>query len=417
MASSQARANDFQGKLSEGRALLANGSSAQALAAFQAASALAPDQPEPQLLIAEVHRQAGRYGSAILALKQAEALAPGLDASIQKQLADVYRRDGHPAQAISTLQGLRDADQLTDPELLMLARLQARERDPEGAFQTLGAILRERPDDVEAKLVEAEILLLKGEELLAAKLMDRLIEQNPSLVAARLMRARYFLNSGFAQEAEKDLGRVAVADADRPEVVTLKARVLAALGRHEEAVAALTRAVEADPRDVESLSQLAEAKVLQEHYDEAQQLVDKALRLKPQFARALYVRGRVQEARGRVRDAEESYRYALTSDAGLAQVYSRLWRLHDEAGRKDEATGALEQLFFLGEATPEEKVALAAKYAEGKRQLERGRKLIEEALRREPGNERYLAIKDAIEKATPKVKPKNTGPVIIRGGR
>ena len=123
-----------------------------------------PDKPEPLLLIAEANRTEGRYGAAILALKQAEALEPGNDPAIQKQLADLYRRDGHPAQAIATLVALREAGQLTDPEILMLARLQARERDPDGAFQTLERIQRERPDDVDAKLAEAEVLLLKGEE-------------------------------------------------------------------------------------------------------------------------------------------------------------------------------------------------------------------------------------------------------------
>lgn len=418
VASTEVRAGTLQSKLAEGRAHLANGKVGPALTAFHAAAGLAPDKPEPLLLIAEANRTEGRYGAAILALKQAEALEPGNDPAIQKQLADLYRRDGHPAQAISTLVALRDAGQLTDPEILMLARLQARERDPDGAFQTLERIQRERPDDVDAKLTEAEVLLLKGEEVLAARLMDRLVEDAPALTAARLLRARYFLNAGYPEEAEKDLAKVAPADAGKPDVVMLRARVLTQQERHVDAESELTKAVDADPRNPDLLAQLGETKLLLAKYPEAQQLVDKVLRVRPHFGRALYVRARSLEAQGRIKDAEESYRYALTAEPGFAPVLSRMWRLHQKGGRKEEAEQALEQLYFMGEASAEEKVALAESYANSKRQLERARKLIEEALRRDASNPRYVAIKDAIEKSTMKpLKPKSTGPVIIRGGR
>ncbi len=418
MARAEVRADTFQSKLAEGRAHLANGKVGPALTAFHAAAGLAPDKPEPLVLVAEANRQEGRYGAAILALKQAEALEPGTDAAIQKQLADLYRRDGHPAQAIATLVALRDADQLTQPEILMLARTQARERDPDGAFQTLERIQREHPDDVEAKLVEAEVLLIQGEEVLAARLMDRLVEQAPTLTAARLLRAHYFLNSGYPEEAERDLGKVSPADAGKAEVVMLRARVLTTQERHAEAEAALTQAVDADPRNPDLLAQLGETKLLLAKYPEAQQLVDKVLRVRPHFGRALYVRARSLEAQGRIKDAEESYRYALTAEPGFAPVLSRMWRLHLKAGRKAQAEEALEQLFFMGEASADEKVALADLYAGSRHQLDRARKLIEEALRRDPRNPSYLAIKTAIEKATPKpLKPKSTGPVIIRGGR
>jgi tetratricopeptide (TPR) repeat protein len=415
-ASSQKQQDTLQSKISEGRSHMANGQTGQALAAFRTAAALAPTEVEPLLLIAEAHRQEGKFGAAILALKQAESLEPGNDPDIQKQLAELYRRDGHGAQAIATLVALRDGKQLTDADLLTLARMQSRAQDPEGAFKTLESILRDRPDDVDAKLVEAEVLLLKGEELLAAKLMDRLIENNPGLTAARLLRARYFLNSGYADVAEKDLGGVPEADAMRPDVVTLRARVLTAQGRHAEAEAALTKAMEADPRDADVLAQLAEVKLNQGQHAEAKQLVDKALKLRPRFARALYVRGRAQEAQGQRKEAEESYRFALSTDSAFAPALSRMWRLHDQAGRGDDAVRVLEGLFLLGEASLEEKVELAERYAKDKRQLERARKIIDEVLKRDPTEPRYRAIKDAIAKATPKPKGPS-GPIIMRGGR
>ncbi len=419
-AAVQARAESYESRLAEGRTLMAANQPERAARAFRAAANMARENIEPLLLLAEAHRASGSESSAILALKEAEAIAPGSDPAIQKQMADLYRRQGHVDQAISTLVGLRNDGHLTDPQLLDLARLQARNGDPDGAFKSLEPIQRERPDDPDAKTVEAEILLLKGEELLAAKLMDRLVEENPGLIEARLLRVRYFFNSGFAAEAEQDLAGITGKDAQRPEVVLLRTRILTRLERHEEADAALTQLLEDHPSHLEALAQLAETKLNLGKNTEAQQLVDRVLRMRARFPRALYVRARTLEAQGDKRGAEEHYGYALTADPRFAPALSRMWRLHKEAGRKVEAMTTLEKLYFLSEASLEEKVALAELYAETKTNMERGRKLIDEALQREPGNPQYVAIKASLAKAEPKSKPqkkKGSGIVILRGGR
>jgi tetratricopeptide (TPR) repeat protein len=402
--------------MNEGEALLGSGEPEQAARAFEAASGLMPDNPEPLLLLAEARRREGNAGASILALKRAMLLNPGQAPEIKRKLAERHEEDGRARDAIAVLLELREADELRDLDVLRLARLQTREGQHKEAFQTLERIQRDRPDDVDAKVVEAEILLLKGDELLAAKLMDKLLEQTPTHTEARLLRARYFLNSGYPQEAEKDLARVTAQDAGRLDVVTLRARVLTLLGRHAEAEAALTRLVEAYPRDPDALAQLAETKLNMDQHAEAQQLVDKALGFRPRFARALYVRARALEAQGNPKGAEESYRYALTSDPGFAPALSRMWRLHEQASRRTEAMNTLEKLLFMGEASLEEKAALAGMYASSRTQVERGRKLIEEALRHEPGNEAYLATREALLKAAPP-KQRGGGPVILRGGR
>ena len=182
----------LQAKLDEGRDLLDSGEPEQAAKAFEAASGLMPDNPEPLLLLAEA-RRGGQPGR----------VHPGPQAGHDPQSAEApgdQTEDRRPpragralADAIATLLELRDADELGDPDILRLAHLQTRVGQHQAAFQTLERIQRERPDDVDAKVVEAEILLAKGDELLAGKLMDRLLEEHPGLTAARMLRARYFL--------------------------------------------------------------------------------------------------------------------------------------------------------------------------------------------------------------------------------
>jgi tetratricopeptide (TPR) repeat protein len=139
--------------------------------------------------------------------------------------------------------------------------------------------------------------------------------------------------------------------------------------------------------------------------------------LRAQYPRANYVRGRALELQGDKRGAGEHYGYALTADPRFAPALSRVWRMQQEAGLKSEAMQTLERLYRIGEASVEEKVTLASMYADSKTNLEKGRKLIDEALQREPGNPKYVAIKAALTRATPKKKSSGSGIVIMRGKR
>jgi len=415
-AARQARAENTRTKLAEGRQRLDAGDVEGAIAAARAAASSSPDDPEPYLLIADAQRAAGNDAAAILSLKQAADLSQDASPAIRRKIADLYRETGNRAQAMRLLLELRDLGHLTDPDILVLARLQAQEGLIDGAFKTLELIQRRRPDDPRAKVLEAEILLLKGEELLAANLMDRLVNES-GLPEAWLLRARYFLNSGRADLAEGDLARITGEAAERPEVVQLKARVLNELGRHEEAERALRRLLAKNPRDAGLLAQTAETILYQGKPAQAQRLIDEALAVKPRYPRALYVRARSLEAQGELQRAAENYQYALKSDPSFAPALSRIWRIYEHRGEKAEAMSALERLFFMGEASLEEKVALAELYADSRSNVTRGRRLIEEALRRDPRNARYREIRDRLQKLGATLGGESKGPIIIRGGR
>jgi tetratricopeptide (TPR) repeat protein len=415
-ASVQRRDQTAQAKLEQGRELLSSGQPELAARVLGEAVALLPESTEPLLLLADAQREAGNSGAAILTLKQAMALNPAEGPDIKRKIAARHEQDGRLSEAIALLQELRDADELGDLEILKLAHLQTRDGQHQAAFQTLERIQRERPDDVDAKVVEAEILLAKGDEVLAAKLMDRLLEEQPTLTAARILRARYFLQNGFAEYAEQDLSQVQGEEASRPEVVELRARVLIALERSADAEKVLTEAVGRYPQNADLLARLAETKLLMDHPAEALSLVERALREQPKSARALYVRARTFETQGDLVRAKEDYGSALGMNPRFAPALSRVWRLERQAGEQDKALVSLERLVEGGEASLEEKVALAELYAEAHIKSEQGLKLMGEALKRDPTNIGYLDTQKALKKFAPK-KKKASGPLIIRGGR
>jgi tetratricopeptide (TPR) repeat protein len=415
-AAIQMKVDTYATRMADGRTLMAANQPERAARAFRAAAAMSRENPEPLLMLAEAQRAAGNDGAAILALKEAEAIAPGNDPAIQRQMADLYLHQGDVPAAIATLKGLLDSDELSNSEILALARLQARSGDPEGAFKTLEPIQSKDPDDPKAKVVEAEILLIRGDELLAAKLMDKLIEQDPEFIEARLLRVRYFLNSGYPDVAEQDIASLTGPEARRPEVVLMHARILSKLNKNEEAAERLTQFVDENPENAEAQAQLAEIKLSLGKTSEAQDLVEKVLRNRARSPRALYVRARIMEAQGDKRGALENYDYALSADPSFAPALSRLWRMQQEERQWQESRTTLERLYKLGEASLEEKVALAELYADSKSNYERGRKIVDELLHLDPGNPKYVALKAALTPAAPK-KKRSSGPIILRGGR
>lgn len=400
LAAAESRAKVANELTNKGRVALAEENAESALSFFKQASNSAPQDASIFLLIARAQKLAGNDGAAVLAIKQAEELGARNDPAVKRERAELYRRMGQTREAIATLLELRDAKQLTDDEMLLLARLQAHNGDAEAGYKTLERVQALDPDNVEAKVVEAEILLLSGDEVLAAKLMDRLLTENPTLVAARVLRARYFMQNGYADVALQDLELVPEDASKKTEIVTLKARVLNNLKRYEEAAAVLVPMVDANPRDADLVGLLAETELYLGKVEQAQAKVDQALAIRPRFARALYVRGRTLEVQGDLKAAAEQYQYALKSDPGFAPALSRVWPIYEHRGEKTEAMSALERLFFMNEATLDEKVALAGLYVDTGSHTERAKKLIAEAVRVQPDHPRAKELKARLAKVS-----------------
>jgi tetratricopeptide (TPR) repeat protein len=405
--------------VSQGRAEMSAGRPESAANEFKKAISATPEDVSLYLLLADAYRAAGNEAGATLTLKQAESVSGTQDPSIRRQRAELLLKMHQGKAAIAELSALRDEDLLTDPEILNLTRLLANRGRIDEAFKTLERIQRRTPDDPDAKTMEAEILFMKGDVLLAAKIMDRLLAENPGLTSARMLRARYFLNERQLEQAQQDMTMIDSKDAKRTDVVTLRALVLNELGRSDEAASLLEQIVEENPKDAETLALLAETRLLQGKGGDAQVLVDKVLSMEPRWARALYVRGRALEQQDRLEDALMDYQSALQTDANFAPSLKRVWRIQNRLNNKAEAIAALEQLFLQNDIDAEEKIQLARYYAETWANVERGEKLVNEALKKDPKNAELLKLKSKLAKGNAGLKPKGKGDgiQIIRGSR
>ncbi|MFO0599309.1 MAG: tetratricopeptide repeat protein [Myxococcaceae bacterium] len=406
--------------VAHGRAELSAGRPEEAIREFKKAISASPEDVNTYLLLADAYRLAGNEAAATLTLKQAESVSGTQDPSIRRQRAELLRKMHQMKAAIAELSALRDEDLLTDPEILDLAQLLAHRGRIDEAFKTIERIQMRNADDPEAKVVEAEILFAKGEDVVAAKIIDRLLTENAGLTSARLLRARYFLNQGQLENAQNDLTLIDAKDLKREDVVGLRARVLNELNRSEEAAALLEQLIADNPKDAEMMALLAETRLIQGKGGDAQVLVDKVLTMEPRWARALYVRGRAFELQDRFEEALADYQASLLTDSTFAPALKRIWRVQKRLGNKAEAISALEQLFVQNDIDFDEKVELARFYAETWANVDRGEKLINEALKKEPKNPEYLAIRAKLTKVAVglgKKKAPDNGIQIIKGGR
>ena len=110
--------------------------------------------------------------------------------------------------------------------------------------------------------------------------------------------------------------------------------------------------------------------------------MEQALKAQPDSARALYVRARVQETQGDTKRAKEDYGFALQQNPGLVPALSRMWRLQQQAGEREDALATLERLSTRARPRWRRRWRSPSLYAETRRQPEQGLKLIAEALKR-----------------------------------
>jgi tetratricopeptide (TPR) repeat protein len=385
-----------------------------AIGALKKALAVSPNDVEGLLLLAEAYSQNHNETGAVLALKQAEELK-GDDPSIKRARVDLYLTLHQNVAALNEMKKLKALELLTDKEVCAMALLQAHEGLTDEAFATVNSILAHDSDNPEAKITEAEILLTRGDDLLAASLMDRLVAANAHQTSALLLRARYFLANGHPEVSLSDLDNVDSSDLNLPEVLTLRVAALNASSRSDEAISILGRAIDENASDHVALALLAETQLSKGMAAESQVSADKALGINNRSARALLVRGLASEQQNKLSAALVDYEAATKAEPDFAPVYSRLWPLFLGQGRRAEAVGALEKLLHLTALQTAERAQLANLYAESKTNLPLAKSLIAEALKQEPEN---AAFKSILKKLSGPVAKRNGGGItIMQGGK
>jgi tetratricopeptide (TPR) repeat protein len=125
------------------------------------------------------------------------------------------------------------------------------------------------------------------------------------------------------------------------------------LSNPSPAIAAYARALEIKPNYPEAYFGLAEAQMAARQYDLARRNLDSALVLRPNYAEALLLQGKLNEQQGDDTAAIQSYSAALRANDRLAEPAYRRALLYIRHDRLEDATSDLESAIGLQPNFPE----------------------------------------------------------------
>lgn len=315
---------------------------------------LARAQPQAPLVAYELGMalaQAGRDTEAVAALRRAVSLKPELPqawlalAARLRALGDDAGADG--AYAAHVRHSVRD------PHLMRAGEALTRNDLPD-AETRLRALLRQRPTDIAALRMLAELAVRLGRVEDALQLLEQCLALAPAFREARLNYALVLHRDQQATEALAQLEHLLAEDPRHPGCRTLKAAILCRLGEYTAGIA----------------------------------MYEALLREFPDNPRVWMSQGHALKTAGRQPEAIAAYRRAIALDPDFGEAYwslanlktfrfddDELARMRARLARDDTGTGALAPEhrfhfeFALGKALEDrrEYAASFAHYAEGNR--------------------------------------------------
>ncbi|HXU46298.1 MAG TPA: tetratricopeptide repeat protein [Thermoanaerobaculia bacterium] len=321
------------------KSLAAEGSYAEALAAFDEAEQLAPNDPfvraEHALLLARISQSSGKASGgldhAADEIEKARALAP--------DDLDVLRTAGQVYLTIAS----------RSPEAL------------DRAIAALEEVRRKDPSDLPSMLPLGRIYLDRDEPKKAAEVFSDLVKFVPSSRAATGLLVESLLRSGQLAEAEKALGEILASDPASLESRLTLADLLARRGETAAALETLRAAPESVRSDPQLNRQLASSLYLSGDLDGALAKVDALLASaktpdEKTDGLLLRLRGLILAAQGRNEEAIEVLGKLARNAPDDLPLALALARSLDRAGKPRDAEKALlgtsETLAAAGKAGP-----------------------------------------------------------------
>lgn len=292
-------------------ALLADGETAAALAAYAEAAALAPEDPFVHLEYANVLARAGRLVDAAREARLARQFAPA-DTEVMRTQARIAMN-------------LADRDEA--------ARQEAR-----AAFE---GVVAAEPDDLEALVALGQIYLAANESAKAVTVLSRAAELRPGQPMIEALRARALVAAGDPLAAESVQRSMLAVHPDRLDSRMELADLLSSRGEHFEAAALLAAAPAAQQRSPELRRRRAVELYLDGDLESARNLARDLHEELPDNTTVLVLLATIEQADGRWTSVLEligdvADRNPLHDQLSYLQVRS-LERL----GRIEEALAAL----------------------------------------------------------------------------
>ncbi|HEX4487851.1 MAG TPA: tetratricopeptide repeat protein [Terriglobales bacterium] len=335
---------------------------------------------------AQAQEKSGQVEQSITSYLEIVKFDPKL-AAAQNNLGRLYYQQGRLEEASKALRRACELDPKLAPPRALLGFALFQMGDFEGARRELKIAVQLNPKDANARLFLARSLVelkdLKG----ALKILEQLQQEDP-----KNTEALFTLGNLYSSLAEKTIGSIQTVDPssylievllgsysevkqvykdaaehykraierapDVPDLYYRYAHALWTLGDAQNAVAQYKKALEMNPYDYRAAWEEARA-VLADNPEEAVRLATQALKLKPDLAEAMTIRGRALLALQKPEDAVKDLKSAIALNAADPTSHFQLARAYRQLGLTQEAqseNAAYERLDQAARAAKEQVV-------------------------------------------------------------
>ena len=167
----------------------------------------APDD-ETYPLLAKTLVAQGKFGNLLSDVGTRKLGTPAARAELGVSLAAAYAAQGNAEKAQSALDAVL-AEKPDDVQALLLkAQLAVQGGDLAAARTVVASALAKSPDDADALVASGQLELASGNQDEAQKLYERAIEKHPGLLAPRYMLASLALRSGKVEIAKEQVAKM-----------------------------------------------------------------------------------------------------------------------------------------------------------------------------------------------------------------
>jgi tetratricopeptide (TPR) repeat protein len=235
-------------------------------------------------------------------------------------LAEAYYALEEYATALRYAQRARELGPRSTPLKNLEGRIRLARGDVENARQLFREVLREEPNNLEARLGMSQLALAQGNSAEAARELERLLRRSPDNRRALLALTLIYQNRGDAAAAQRYLRQALRFHSENPQVQLLAGEYRYARGEYEEARFHAETALTLRPDYTDARVLLAETLLETGDTYGAEVQLQQAAENAPENPRVWYTLGHVLQEQGKT---DEALR-ALQRGASIAPGEERL---------------------------------------------------------------------------------------------
>lgn len=338
--------------------------------------------PEVQDLLGTVLAQQGRVEEAIAHLSKAAELDP-VGAGHHYKLALAFEKKGDLDNALREIQSAISLESRPSaPEYLLLGMIYRQKGNVEQASEAFKHAVDIAPDALATRFALGVLLRDAGYYQEAAREFERLRTAHPSFEVGVSLARTYYLAGDFSKSLSLlKQTEPAGSRPQRADFYKLLAEVYGKLEKWPEALDSLDKAIELDRRNstiyfelglvminLNALRQaeelflgvlkhlpespelyvgLAQAKMFQDHYQQALEALTRAVSLDPNYSEAHYLMGNCLNEMNRYPEARQAYQKAIALSPDRDEFHFSLGSLLEKLGEEEAASNEFSKAISL----------------------------------------------------------------------